>query len=158
MSPPAHAARRQSSPPPASPAPHIGRRPPSGNHLPDDQHSWEARAGILLTCGDAEARSIFSELTCISHLTAVFAPEAVSGGVQAYNRLVPTAVFPRSHTQVAGLFAGLSLVAPGAVPISEWGPDPVARPVTDFYGGVGRVCPHQMRPHPAATRSASCRR
>lgn len=72
----------------------------------------------------------------VSHLTADFAPEAVSDGVRAYNRLVPTPVFPRSHAQVSGLFAGLSAVAPGVVPIGEWRADGPARPVTDLYGGV----------------------
>ena len=77
----------------------------------------------------------------ISHMTADFAPEAVGGGVEAYNGLVPTAVLPRSHAQVTDLFAGLSLVAPGVVPICAWGSDTMARPVTDFYGGVGRKLP-----------------
>lgn len=74
----------------------------------------------------------------ISHLTADLAPEAVSGGVQAYNGLVPTPVIPRGQAQVTGLFAGQSLIAPGVVPISEWRPDSMARPVTDLYAGVAR--------------------
>lgn len=76
--------------------------------------------------------------TCvvISHLTADIAPDAVSDGVEAYNKLVPTAVFPRSHRQVSDLLAGLSLVAPGVVPLSEWRSDEVIRPVTDFYAGI----------------------
>lgn len=72
----------------------------------------------------------------ISHLTADFAPDAVGGGVEAYNKLVPTAIFPRSHRQVSGLLAGMSLVAPGVVPISEWRSDTAAHAVTDLYGGV----------------------
>lgn len=74
----------------------------------------------------------------ISHLTADLAPEAVSGGVEVYNNLVPTQVFPRSYAQVTDLFAGLSLVAPGVAPISEWRFDAAAPPVTDLYGGVAR--------------------
>jgi SAM-dependent methyltransferase len=72
----------------------------------------------------------------ISHLTADFAPDAVGGGVAAYNKLVPTAIFPRSHRQVTDLLAGLSLVAPGVVPISEWRLDTVVHAVSDLYGGV----------------------
>src|SRR5258708_2122145 len=58
----------------------------------------------------------------ISHLTADFAPEAVSGGVDAYNKLVPTPVTARTHAEVTALFTGLPLVAPGVVPVSEWRP------------------------------------
>lgn len=72
----------------------------------------------------------------ISHLTADIAPEAVSDGVDAYNELVPTPVFPRSLMQVSDMLAGLSLVAPGVVPVSEWRSDRAARPVTDFYAGI----------------------
>ena len=77
----------------------------------------------------------------ISHLTADFAPEAVGAGVNAYNGLVPTPVFPRSHTQVTRLFAGLSLVAPGVVPITSWRPDHAAAAdrTADLYGGVART-------------------
>ena len=56
----------------------------------------------------------------ISHLTADSAPEAVGGGVAAYNALVPTAIYPRTHAQVTELFGDLSLVPPGVVPVSEW--------------------------------------
>jgi S-adenosyl methyltransferase len=74
----------------------------------------------------------------ISHLTADFAPEAVSGGVAAYNALVPTAICPRTHSQVTELFGGLSLVPPGVVPVSEWRPDEVATQVNDVYAGIAR--------------------
>lgn len=79
----------------------------------------------------------------ISHLTADFAPEGVGGGVDAYNKLVPASVVARTHAQVTGLFAGLPLVAPGVVPVSEWRPDMNARPVTDLYAGVARKPPRR---------------
>jgi hypothetical protein len=75
----------------------------------------------------------------ISHLTADFAPEAVSGGVDAYNKLVPTPVAARTHAEVTALFAGLPLVAPGVVPVSEWRPEVIVGQVVDLYGGVARV-------------------
>jgi SAM-dependent methyltransferase len=75
----------------------------------------------------------------ISHLTADFAPEAVSGGVDAYNKLVLTPVIARTHAQVTGLFAGLPLAAPGVVPVSEWRPDVIVRQVVDLYAGVAPV-------------------
>ncbi len=75
----------------------------------------------------------------ISHLTADFAPEAVSDAVDAYNKVVPTPVMARTHAEVTGLFAGLPLVAPGVVPVREWRPDAIVRQVVDLYGGIART-------------------
>jgi SAM-dependent methyltransferase len=75
----------------------------------------------------------------ISHLTGDFAPEAVREAADAYNKVVPTPVTARTHAEITGLFAGLPLVAPGVVPVSEWRPDAVAREVVDLYGGVART-------------------
>ena len=75
----------------------------------------------------------------ISHLTADFAPEAVGEAVDAYNKVVPTTVIARTHAEVTGLFAGLPLVAPGVVPVSQWRPDAIVRQVVDLYGGMARV-------------------
>jgi len=75
----------------------------------------------------------------ISHLTADFAPEAVSGAVDAYNKVVPTPVTARTHAEVTELFAGLPLVAPAVVPVSEWRPDAIVRQVVDLYGGIARI-------------------
>jgi hypothetical protein len=65
----------------------------------------------------------------------------VAAGVDAYNTLVPTALIPRSHSQVSALFAGLPLVPPGVVPLAEWRPA-IAGPfpqTADLYAGVARV-------------------
>jgi hypothetical protein len=81
----------------------------------------------------------------ISHLTADSAPEAVNGGVAAYNALVPTPIHARTHAQVTGLFGGLALIPPGVVPVSEWRPDDLdaaARKTADVYAGAGRK-PHR---------------
>jgi hypothetical protein len=77
----------------------------------------------------------------ISHLTGDFAPGPVTAGVKAYNTLVPTALIPRSHTQVSALFGGLPLVPPGVVPLTEWRP-PIAGPCpasADMYAGLARL-------------------
>jgi hypothetical protein len=58
----------------------------------------------------------------ISHLTADSAPEQVTAGVAAYNKLVPAGITTRTHAQVTALFGGLSLVPPGVVPVAEWRP------------------------------------
>jgi S-adenosyl methyltransferase len=77
----------------------------------------------------------------ISHLTADFAPQAVSSGVAAYNALVPAQVTARSHAQVTSLLGGLQLVAPGVVPVSEWRPDhaPLHAVSADVYAGLATV-------------------
>ena len=77
----------------------------------------------------------------ISHLTADFAPGPVDAGVSAYNALVPTALIPRTHSQVSALFAGLPLVPPGVVPLTEWRPAPVypSPRSSDMYAGVARA-------------------
>jgi hypothetical protein len=41
-------------------------------------------------------------------------------------------VIARSHGQVSRMFAGLSLVALGVVPVSEWRPDAIVRQVVDL--------------------------
>jgi SAM-dependent methyltransferase len=55
----------------------------------------------------------------ISHLTGDFAPDPVLAGVKAYNTLVPATLVPRNHSQVSALFAGLPMVPPGVVPLTE---------------------------------------
>ena len=76
----------------------------------------------------------------ISHLTADFAPGLVSAGVSAYNALVPTAVIPRTHSQVSALFADLPLVPPGVVPLTEWRPTASPFPhAAGLYAGVAHA-------------------
>jgi hypothetical protein len=102
-------------------------------------------AGIVATLASKLAPGSF---VVISHLTRDFAPEQVAAGVAAYNSLVPTALTPRSHTQVSGLFGGLPLVSPGVVPLTEWRPTLVGSPIqyADLYAGAAytpgqRRCP-----------------
>ena len=77
----------------------------------------------------------------ISHLTADFAPEAVSSAMAAYNALVPAQITARSHAEVTGLIGRLSLVAPGVVPVSEWRPDhaPLHGVSADVYAGLATM-------------------
>jgi S-adenosyl methyltransferase len=93
-------------------------------------------AGVV--AGLAAALAPAGSFVAISHLTADFAPDQVGAGVAAYNNLVPAGITPRSHAQVTGLFGGLSLVAPGVVPVSEWRPDhaPVRGVSADMYAGL----------------------
>ena len=106
----------------------------------------------------------------ISHLTGDAAPGPVAAGVAVYNSLVPTAVTPRSHTQVSALFGGLPLVPPGVVPLTEWRSSIAGQggPSCDMYAGLARIrrmgiTPRRVHPYradgplsiPGRQRSAS---
>jgi S-adenosyl methyltransferase len=58
---------------------------------------------------------------------------------KAYNTLAPIPVTARSQAEITGLFAGLELIPPGVVAISEWRPGASgpSRPPADLHGGVG---------------------
>jgi S-adenosyl methyltransferase len=95
-------------------------------------------AGVVATLAAALAPGSY---VAISHLTADFAPQAVSSAVAAYNALVPATITPRSHAEVTALTGRLSLVAPGVVPVSEWRPDhPLLRADrADVYAGLATM-------------------
>jgi len=83
----------------------------------------------------------------ISHLTGDFAPDPVLAGVKAYNTLVPATLVPRNHSQVSALFAGLPMVPPGVVPLTEWrsvpaGPSSV---FADMYAGMAHTAINRRR-------------
>jgi SAM-dependent methyltransferase len=77
----------------------------------------------------------------ISHLTGDFAPQAITAAADAYNAAAPVPVTPRTHAQVSALFGGLSLIAPGVVPVTGWRARPHdAQPEpADLYAGVARI-------------------
>jgi SAM-dependent methyltransferase len=95
-------------------------------------------ARVVATLAAALAPGSF---VAISHLTADFAPQAVSSAVAAYNALVPAQITARSHAGVTGLIGRLSLVAPGVVPVSEWRPDhaPLRADRADVYAGLATM-------------------
>jgi O-methyltransferase involved in polyketide biosynthesis len=92
-------------------------------------------AGVVAALAAALAPRSF---VAITHLTGDFAPEAVTAGVAAYNARVPAGITARSHREVTALLGGLSLVAPGVVPVSEWRPNraPVRGVSADMYAGL----------------------
>jgi hypothetical protein len=86
----------------------------------------------------------------ISHLTADFAPDAVTAATQAYNTQAPVPVVARTHTQVTGLFGGLPLLAPGVVPVTEWRPPIGELPQpADLHAGLARI-PRRPATEPVA--------
>ena len=76
----------------------------------------------------------------ISHLASDIEPEIMAEFLRgmAEEGVPPRAL--RSREQVAGLFEGLELLAPGVVPVSRWRPDTDAEAsaVTTLWGGVAR--------------------
>ena len=100
-------------------------------------------AAIVATLAQQLAPGSF---VVISHLTGDFAPGPVLAGVEAYNTLVPTTLVPRTHSQVSALFAGLPMVPPGVVPLTEWAACP--------RGAVPSVCRHVRRNRPLSDKPA----
>jgi S-adenosyl methyltransferase len=83
----------------------------------------------------------------ISHLTSDFAPDPVLAGVKAYNTLVPATLVPRTHSQVSALFAGLPIVPPGVVPLTEWRSVPAgpSSGYADMYAGMAHTAISRRR-------------
>jgi hypothetical protein len=94
--------------------------------------------GIVAALTGALAPGSF---VAVSHLTSDFAPWEVGAGVAAYNALVPAGITARGHAQVTALFGGLSLVAPGVVPVSEWRPAVYCQSGqgADMYAGLATI-------------------
>ncbi len=95
-------------------------------------------AAIVATLAGALAPGSY---VAISHLTADFAPPQVTAATNAYNALAPIPVIARTHTEVTGLFAGLPLVPPGIVPVTEWRPSPndPCPQAADLFAGLART-------------------
>jgi hypothetical protein len=80
--------------------------------------------------------------TAIYHLANDLDP-ALPNAARGWNKTAPTPITLRSRDDVRALVAGLELVPPGVVPVTEWHPDPVpaggtpVRPVP-LHGVVAR--------------------
>ena len=104
-------------------------------HLISDADS---PVGIVARLAEGLASASY---VAISHMTADFAPDAVTAAADAYNALAPVPVTARTHTGVTALFGTLPLVAPGVVPINEWRPDGPRQfaQLADLYAGLART-------------------
>ena len=98
---------------------------------------WAGPAGIVATLARRLAPGSF---VAISHMTADFAPGQVTAAAGAYNDVAPVPVTARGRAEVIGLFAGLPLMPPGVVPITEWQPAAGGwfPQHADLYAGVAR--------------------
>jgi S-adenosyl methyltransferase len=101
--------------------------------------SWNP-VGILARYQDRLAPGSYLTL---SHLMTDGNPTGLTETVQHYNN-TPEPLYPRSHEEVLGLFAGFELVDPGLVGCAFWrpsGPGDVsdsAEMNTFSHGGIGR--------------------
>jgi hypothetical protein len=104
----------------------------------------EDPAGIVAALA---AALVPGSLIAITHLTADFAPEAITGSAAAYNARVPVQVHPRSRDEVTALCAGLPVPYPGVVPVNHWMPSlrESPGPAADLHAAVIRL----PRPEPA---------
>ncbi|OEV05641.1 SAM-dependent methyltransferase [Streptomyces oceani] len=76
----------------------------------------------------------------LSHACGDAAPASAKDAAAFYReREVSAPVVPRSEARINGFFAGLELLEPGVVPVSQWHPDgPDLPEAVWFYGGVAR--------------------
>ncbi|MEU4535210.1 SAM-dependent methyltransferase [Streptosporangium sp. NPDC023825] len=102
----------------------------------------EQVSGIAASLGK---RLVSGSHVVISHVTSGdLTEEQVSQGRGVYGTTTAGGIFPRTLTQIRGLFDGLEMLEPGLVPVYDWRPDsgdvvipPGAGAVT--VGAVGRV-------------------
>ena len=76
----------------------------------------------------------------LSHVASDIEPEKMAEMGKRLNRLLAQRGWYRSQPEVAGLFAGLELVAPGIVPVQDWRPDSEMEAArrSAMWGGVAR--------------------
>jgi S-adenosyl methyltransferase len=98
--------------------------------------------GIVAALAGALAPGSYA---AISHVTADFAAGPVAAAVDAYNAAARVPVTTRTHAGVTALFGGLSLVAPGVVPVTAWRPGIRDGPLqpADLYAGLARARQHR---------------
>lgn len=97
----------------------------------------EDPAGIVGRLRDAMAPGSF---LVVSHATGDFHPQIAAKVAEVYQRASAPLVL-RDRAQVARLFDGFDLVAPGLVEPASWHPDPegLTKPSAGgFFSGVGR--------------------
>jgi hypothetical protein len=92
--------------------------------------------GILAQIRDALVRDSYVSMT---HATFVgVGADSAEGLEQVYQR-TPTAIHARTVERVLGLFDGLRVVEPGAVPVNRWRPDPDTQEEDEVNGVLAVV-------------------
>jgi hypothetical protein len=113
-------------------------------------------AGII---GQLAAALAPGSLIAVSHVTADYAPDAITDSAAAYNARVPLRVHPRSREQFAAILGDLPVRHPGIVPVSQWQPslrEPAPHDV-DIYGAVAQIPPAVRTAVPPVTSKPATR-
>jgi O-methyltransferase involved in polyketide biosynthesis len=105
---------------------------------------------MIFISDDREANAIVKRLVdalpsgsylVMSHTTNAIHGARTDEAVRIWNEAGSVPMVIRSPGQIAGFFAGLELLEPGVVPVSQWRPDPdsqgAGRPVDEFCA-IGR--------------------
>jgi hypothetical protein len=71
------------------------------------------------------------------HLASDLDP-AMAGAARQWNKTVPTPVTLRSRADILALVAGLDVIPPGVVPVTEWRPDAPPAAPAPLQGVVAR--------------------
>jgi hypothetical protein len=100
--------------------------------IPDGDDPWRLVSDLM-------AAAAPGSYLAITHPASDVAAEAAARASQAYNDSVTTPQTRRSREEMARFFAGLDLVDPGLVQLSDWRPAPRdLRAPTSGYAGVAR--------------------
>src|ERR1700733_7495322 len=152
-------------PPAHYPAPPVQ---PCRGRLPGDHHREHARTSRVRICLNASPKSTLSKIAgvlhfvedredpwavvncykdlmapgsylVISHVTANHLSEDAARQARAAYAGASAPGVARTRYQIAGFFAGLNMVPPGLVDVSEWRPDVIGVPPGPavFYAGIG---------------------
>jgi hypothetical protein len=73
----------------------------------------------------------------IAHPASDVASDEVAAMTDRYNKRVTTTATLRTHTEIAGFFAGTDVLAPGVVQYHQWNP---GEPARDAEGEVAAYC------------------
>jgi len=92
-------------------------------------------------------------LIALTHLTADFAPQAITDSAAAYNARVPVHVHPRARDQITALCGDQRIEYPGVVPVNHWMPSlrDTLGPAVDLHAAVIRL----PRPGPAPANTTA---
>ncbi|MFF7245470.1 SAM-dependent methyltransferase [Embleya sp. NPDC008237] len=108
------------------------------HYLSDADDPWSAVAEVM-------AATRPGSVLLLSHAAADLRPEAARATAATY-RQSATPLFPRTAREVGALFAGLTPIEPGVVPVASWRTDRLPRVHADrqwMYAGVA------VKPPPA---------
>jgi hypothetical protein len=94
-------------------------------------------AGAARTVSSLMASVASGSYAVLYHLASDLDP-SMPAAARYWNKTAPTPVALRSRAEVLALVAGLDLVPPGVVPVTEWHPDATPAALVPVHGVVAR--------------------